>query len=216
MTCSKVSIMKGSQVNSSSQKSSQVSVLLSAASVTTSKDFLKSNAIKSDTMKFYWSLDWRKHFLGPKTSSRPHSINIKWSLPKQEAICLITVKCQCMAYISLGTKLHPAKIQISLHTRTVWLESSLSTGRSFRYLAIYRVHSADSDHTLRMIGVFAGRLSFCSHCCARLNYDKKLKKASRSDCIIYAAWIAELQCLLPPRTTPPPFFFKLIPISHVK
>ena len=57
MTCSKVSIMKGSQVNSSSQKSSQVSVLLSAASVTTSKDFLKSNAIKSDTMKFYWSLD---------------------------------------------------------------------------------------------------------------------------------------------------------------
>ena len=161
----------------------------------------------------------KKTFPGPKTSSRPHPIKIEWSLLKQEAICLITVKCQGMTNISQGIKLHPAKIQISLHIRTVWLESSLSAGRSFRYLAIYRVHSADSDHTLRMIWVFARRLSFCSHCCARLNYDKKLKKASRSDCIIYAAWIAELRCLLPPRTTPPPHThtpFKLTPINHVK
>ena len=48
--------MKGSQVKSSSQKSSQVSVLHSAASVTTSKDFLKSNAIKVQMTKFFISV----------------------------------------------------------------------------------------------------------------------------------------------------------------
>ena len=48
----------------------------------------------------------------------------------------------------------PAKTQISLDIRAVWSESSLSTWRKLRSLAIHWVHSEDSDQ----IWVFAGRI----------------------------------------------------------
>ena len=60
------------------------------------------------------------------------------------------------------TKWHvrPAKTQISLGTRPVWSESSLSTWRKLGSLATHWAHSEGSDQTGRMprlIWVFAGR-----------------------------------------------------------
>ena len=54
----------------------------------------------------------------------------------------------------------PAKTQISLGIRPVWLESSLSAWRKLGSLATHWAHSEDSDQTGRMprlIWVFAGR-----------------------------------------------------------
>ena len=54
----------------------------------------------------------------------------------------------------------PAKTQISLDTRPVWLESSLSAWRKLGSLATHWTHSEGSDQTERMprlIWVFAGR-----------------------------------------------------------
>ena len=54
----------------------------------------------------------------------------------------------------------PAKTQISLGIRPVWLEHSLSASRKLRSLATHWAHSEDSDQTGRMsrlIWVFAGR-----------------------------------------------------------
>ena len=56
-------------------------------------------------------------------------------------------------------KVRPAKIQISLGTRPVWSDSSLSTWKNLWSLATYWAHSEDSDQTGRMprlIWVFVG------------------------------------------------------------
>ena len=55
---------------------------------------------------------------------------------------------------------HPAKTQISLGIRPVWLESSLSTWSYIGPLTTYWAYREDSDQTGRMprlIRVFAGR-----------------------------------------------------------
>ena len=54
----------------------------------------------------------------------------------------------------------PAKTQISLGSRPVWSESSLSAWRNLEFLATHWAHSEDADQTGRMprlIWVFAGR-----------------------------------------------------------
>ena len=62
------------------------------------------------------------------------------------------------------TKWHvrPAKTQIRLGIRSVWLESSLSAWRKLGSLAIHWLHSKESDQTAlipRLIWVFARRTS---------------------------------------------------------
>ena len=64
------------------------------------------------------------------------------------------------------TKLHvrPAKTQISLGIRPVWLESSLSAWRNLGSLATHWAHNEDSDLSLGGCpgwSVFAGRTCFC-------------------------------------------------------
>ena len=56
--------------------------------------------------------------------------------------------------------MRPAKTQISLRIRAVWLESLLSAWRKFASLAIQKCARKDSDQTARMrrlIWIFAGR-----------------------------------------------------------
>ena len=64
--------------------------------------------------------------------------------------------------LTKSTKWHlrPAKTQISLGIRPIWLESSLSAWRNLGSLATLWAHSEDSDQTGRMprlIWFFAGR-----------------------------------------------------------
>ena len=56
--------------------------------------------------------------------------------------------------------MRPAKTQISLRIRAVWLESALSAWRNIASLATQYAHREDSDQTVRMrrlIWIFAGR-----------------------------------------------------------
>ena len=84
-------------------------------------------------------------------------------------VCLINFRqkdtdqlSRLMTKSTKSTKWHvrPAKTQISLDTRPVWSESSLSAWRKLGSLATHWAHSEDSDQTGRMlwlIWIFAGR-----------------------------------------------------------
>ena len=63
-------------------------------------------------------------------------------------------------WVNVHFDVHPSEIQISLHIRAVWSESSLSGRINVAPLAIQNAPSEDSDQTSRMrrlIWIFTGR-----------------------------------------------------------
>ena len=80
-------------------------------------------------------------------------------------------------------RVRPAKTQISLGSRPVWSESSLSAWRILGPLATHWAHSKDSDQIGRMprlIWVFAGRTLILLVLSSRGSFVLKWKKVSFS------------------------------------
>ena len=84
----------------------------------------------------------------------------EWTIPKIYEFHFIVSLCEPRHDKTKKVSVRPAKTQIRLGIRLVWLESSLSAWRSLGSLATHWAHSEDSDQSgrmLRLIWVFAGR-----------------------------------------------------------